>query len=359
MDRANADATPDARARGTVAVHEADSDPAAREVAGRLLAAGVPAAVEPVRVDAAWVIVPWDRHVDADVLLRRWGLSVIPRFGAGGDFEVPMLRRDRAPLAVLSDEPTAPVEAVEEDDDTNPVEPPLPESGPLIPRLVVALSAVGFGIGVQRVVEAVHGAGGAAAAMGARGLELAEIWRLVTAGFYHFSDMHLASNLAFGLLFGVVLLGTHGVGATMAAWLFASVIGIGTEVLASPAGVLVAGASAGNYGLVGLWAMGQRDRGKRAFLPRRERLKAWGIILVLAPGALTPVSQSGAKVAVIAHAAGFLAGVLAGMVFERRIAADDLPQIERRSSIAQWATLAVVMIAFAAAARVWAMNAGI
>lgn len=361
MDPASADAAADARSRGTVAVHEADSDVSARDVAGRLMAAGIPAAVEHVRADAAWVIVPWDRHVETDALLRRWGLTVIPRFGAGGEFEVPNLRRTRPALGVVpSDEPLAqlPVrrESLETDDedDDGPVEVPLPESGPLLPRVVVALAAIGFGIGVQRLVEALFGGSGAPA-MAARGLDPADLWRLVTAGFYHFSLEHLASNLAFGLMFGVVLFGTHGVGATMAAWLFGSVVGIGTEILGSPVGVLVGGASAGNYALVGLWAKGQHDRGRRAFLPRRERLKALGVVLFLAPGALTPVTQTGTKVAVIAHAIGFLAGVLAGVVFERRVAAHELPAIERRSSVGQWCALAVVALGFAMAARAWAL----
>lgn len=356
VDRASADVPADARARGTVAIHEAASEQAAREVAARLLSAGIPAAVEPMRLDAAWVIVPWDRHVDAEVSLRRWGLEVIPRFGSGGDFAASSPSVSRPALGVVPTD--APIErAAPEAEDDDPVEPTLPDSGPLFPRVVVALAAISVGICVQRVVEAVFGAQGAAAAMGARGFELAELWRFVTAGFYHFSLTHLASNLAFGLVFGVVLFGTHGVGATMAAWLFASVVGIGIEVLASPAGVLVAGASAGNYGLVGLWAQGQRDRARRAFLPRREQLRAIGLVLVLAPGALTPVTSSGGKVAVIAHAAGFFGGLLAGLVFARRIAADELPAIDRRARTGQWAAVIAVVIAFAAAARAWFIGA--
>lgn len=354
MDRANADATPEARARGTVAVHEAASEEVARDVAARLLGAGIPAAVEVLRTDAAWVIVASDRHNDADALLRRWGLVVLPRFGADGDFELAALRRERPQLSILADAsaPRAGVHTLEDDDDDSPIDAPLPESGPLVPRLVVALAAIGFGIAVQRALEASLGPAGAATAMAARGLALDELWRLVTAGFFHFSLAHLASNLAFGLMFGVVLFGTHGVGAAMAAWLVASVVGIGTEAAAS-AGVLVAGASAGNYGLAGLWAKGQLDRGRRAFLPRVDRLKALGIVLVLAPGALTPVTQSGARVAVLAHAMGFLAGAMMGIVFERRVVPRELATLERRARWGQWLSLAVVAAAFAAGLATW------
>jgi membrane associated rhomboid family serine protease len=354
VDRANADATPEARARGTVAIHEAASEDVAREVASRLLVAGVPAAVEVLRADAAWVIVASDRHNDADVLLRRWGLTVLPRFGADGDFELAALRRERPQLSVLADATTLrpSAHALEADDDDSPIDTPLPESGPLVPRLVVALAAIGFGIGVQRALESALGPGGAAAAMAARGLALDELWRLVTAGFFHFSLAHLASNLAFGLMFGVVLFGTHGVGAAMAAWLVASVVGIGTEAAVS-SGVLVAGASAGNYGLAGLWAKGQLDRGRRAFLPRVDRLKALGIVLVLAPGALTPVTQSGARVAVLAHAMGFLAGAMMGIVFERRVVPRELAALDRRARWGQWLSLVAVALAFAAGLASW------
>ncbi len=353
MDRANADATPEARARGTVAVHEAASEEVAREVASRLLVAGIPAAVEVLRADATWVIVASDRHNDADVLLRRWGLTVLPRFGADGDFELVALRRERPQLSVLADATVLrPAHVLEADDDDSPIDVPLPESGPLVPRLVVALAAIGFGIAVQRALEGALGPAGAAGAMAARGLALDELWRLVTAGFFHFSLAHLASNLAFGLMFGVVLFGTHGVGAAMAAWLVASVVGIGTEAAAS-SGVLVAGASAGNYGLAGLWAKGQLDRGRRAFLPRVDRLKALGIVLVLAPGALTPVTQSGARVAVLAHAMGFLAGAMMGIVFERRVVPRELAALDRRARWGQWLSLIAVALAFAAGLASW------
>src|SRR5688500_7004024 len=104
VDRVSTDPTLEARARGTVAVHEAESEALAREVAGRLLSSGVPAAVEIEKVDAAWVIVPWDKQSDAEVLLRRWNLAVIPRFGSGGGFYIPALpRRDARPeLSLVS-----------------------------------------------------------------------------------------------------------------------------------------------------------------------------------------------------------------------------------------------------------------
>jgi len=363
VDRASADPTLDSRARGTVAVHEATSEGLAREVASRLLQANIPAAVEVERSDAAWVIVPWDKQHDAELMLRRWGLPVIPRFGSGGGFDIPALpRRDARPELQLiagdlreDDDPFRAREDAygREDEDDGPVDITMPDSGPVMPRLVVALSAIGFGIGMQRALELwLGGPEGARDAMAAKGSLLSQPWRLVTAGFYHFGLEHLASNLVFGLMFGLVLFGTHGVGAAMMAWLMGSIVGIGIEAAASP-WVYVAGASAGNYALVGLWAHGQVDRARRAFLPRRERIKALGVVLMLAPGALTPMLPNGTKVAVLAHAVGFFAGYLIGTIFERRVVADELEAIDGRSRAGQWIALAIVFAAFVAGFAHW------
>lgn len=98
----------------------------------------------------------------------------------------------------------------------------------------------------------------------------------------------------------------------------------------------VLGASAGNYGLVGLWAKGQLERSHRAMLPRWDRLRTVGVILLLVPGALTPVTSNGSRVAVLAHAVGFVAGFLGGYVFHRRLGPVEDPSIGRR---ARWAAI--------------------
>jgi membrane associated rhomboid family serine protease len=145
----------------------------------------------------------------------------------------------------------------------------------------------------------------------------------------------------------VVLFGTHGFGATMLVWLLSSMAGIGGELWASSSVTFVLGASAGNYGLIGLWAKGQLDRSMVSALPKRERIKTLGVLLLLVPGALTPVSAFGARTAVFAHVAGFLAGFLLGHVFARRVRFEDLEEIGARSRVALAVFCSVLVLAAA------------
>ena len=226
--------------------------------------------------------------------------------------------------------PPEPLEP-EPEPESGPIEAALPAAGPLVPRLTLALAAVAFGILLQRILELLLSTDRVVMAFGANQHVLAEPWRLVTAGFVHGSVSHMLSNAAFGLLIGVVLFGTHRVGATATVWLLSSFVGLGAEALLSP-GTVVIGASAGNYGLVGLWACGQLQRSRVAVLPRRERLRTFGVLLLLLPGAFTPFSASGTKIAVVAHGAGLLAGFLLGVAFGRRVELDREARSARRSA---------------------------
>jgi membrane associated rhomboid family serine protease len=241
------------------------------------------------------------------------------------------------------------------DEPSGPLEPALPEPGPLSPRVVLAGAAVVLGAGVQKLLEGLRSDQEVVRALGASSDHVTSgaLWTLVTAGFLHLGLAHALSNAAFALLIGVVLFGTHGAGATAASWLLSSVVGISAEVAASGSGAIVAGASAGNYGLVGLWAHGQLERSRRALLPRRERLRTVGVLLILIPGAFTPVTSTGARVAVLAHAAGFAAGFLSGEVFHRRLDADASSGRDRRSLLGGVGAVALTLISAALAFRAW------
>ncbi len=225
----------------------------------------------------------------------------------------------------------------------------LPEPSPLEGRLFAALAAIGFGTGLQRLLELIWDKDWVVSRLGARSPLAAEPWRLVSAGFVHGDPSHFLSNGAFGLLIGVVLFGTHLIGATMGVWLLASMVGLGAEVYLST-GALVIGASAGNYGLLGLWARGQIQRAKVDLLPRREILRTLGFLLLLAPGALTPFSATGTRIAVFAHVMGFLVGFVAGGFFERRLLVTGLDRISRRS---RWAAVASVMTLLVSVSAAW------
>lgn len=262
--------------------------------------------------------------------------------GAGGSAPPtdPVFDAPRRPIfarelpRVFEIPPTPEVELHEEE--TGPIDLELPEPSPLAPRLLVAMLAIAFGIGLQRTLEIAFGFGarGTLERFAASELLLGEPWRLITAGFLHMGPEHFISNGAFGLLLGVVLFGTHHFGATAFVWVAGSMIGLLAEVSLSGAGALIAGASAGNYALVGVWAKGQLDRAHLSLLSRRERLRTIGILLLLVPGALTPITSSGSRVAVVAHVIGFLTGAVLGYVFERRLAPQRFELIARRSRIA-------------------------
>ena len=131
----------------------------------------------------------------------------------------------------------------------------------------------------------------------------------------------------------------------MATWLVASMLGLLAQ-LSTPDTILVAGASAGNYGLVGLWAKGQLERSALSLLPRRERLRTLGVLILLVPGALTPVSSTGSNVAVLAHVVGFVCGFLMGAIFHRRLGQAPNPELEQRARYGLFISSAIVALGF-------------
>ncbi len=332
-----------------IVIHEAPDLDSARRAAAWLEQARIPALIQNPRAglpniptprpssdEAVFVAVPSTMRAASIEILRAHELSW---FGAAGE------GRRRLPRLDWRARPS-PEDFLVEAPEDGPIDPDLPDAGPVAPRLAIALGAIAFGALAQLLLGRLGGEDVARAMAGASRLHLDELWRLVTAGFFHFSISHHLSNAALGTLLGVVLFGSHRVGAVAGTWLFASVIGVGAEILVGPVGALVAGASAGNYGLVGLWAMGQRERAQRTVLPRRERLRTLGVLLLLVPGALTPVTSSGSRVAVFAHVAGFVAGCLAGLWFHRRLIGVDGERIERRARQAGLVSAALVGVSF-------------
>jgi membrane associated rhomboid family serine protease len=387
--------------RGTVAVHLAESEASAEAARAYLASSGLDAALE-ASVGAVLVVVPWPQAQDAVDRLREHALSALPLVGAVspprpsgpsnpsslgearesgrdawrpidvtargraglGDGGAAPVRADDAPRAwqpvVIAPPPDVDAErleppSVEPEDEPPFVEPPLPEPAP-VPVRLAGLAAVVAVLAILPLV--LHATGGLAAVVDAlaarRGIEDLGA-RLVSAGVVHFSIEHLASNAIFALVLATVLAGTHFGGATLAAWTAASVLGIGAEVLASTSGAWVGGASAGNYGLVGLWAHGQLQRSRQAPLGHGLRLRTVGLLLLLVPGALTPFTESGARVAILAHAAGFVVGYGVGFVLPRRLVPDDDPRLGARSRRAGALALGVMLGALAA--RAWAVFA--
>lgn len=222
-----------------------------------------------------------------------------------------------------------------------------PERYPAGLRVTWALAAIVLLTALSESVVWVFGDNAAVAHLAARADHLDEPWRLVVASFLHAGPAHLLSNAVFGVLVGSVLFETHLLGAVSLVWLLSSAAGLGIEAAMGSGAVL--GASAGNYGLVGLWAKGQLERSHQVTLPRWERLRTVGVILLLVPGALTPVTASGSRVAVLAHAVGFVAGFFGGYVFHRRLGVLEDPSIDRRSRWAFVIAAALTVSSIAAA----------
>lgn len=342
-----------------IPVHDASTEGDARAVVELLEAHQIPALLD-LDVDGsllAWrsatdqhaieVLVPSSMISKATEVLHRHdyqtiGLDKRPR----QRFRIRFASSLAAPASSSPPEAEAEVHAASEEEEEGPIEVPLPEAASsLNTRLIAALGAIAFGAGLQRVLEWALSPAEVFRRFAARAPLYDEPWRLVTAGFLHSSVSHFVSNGLFGLLIGVVLFGTHLIGATALVWVLSSIAGLSAEAVLSPESFIV-GASAGNYGLVGLWARGQMSRARVALLPRRERIRTIGLLLLLVPGALTPFSSTGTKIAVIAHAVGFLAGFLLGYPFERRLLVERFDEIRRRSHWAFAGALALVGAGF-------------
>ncbi|MEO1337485.1 MAG: rhomboid family intramembrane serine protease, partial [Myxococcota bacterium] len=243
-----------------------------------------------------------------------------------GPHAQPQVPRARA-ASTLVVRPTATVDTVE------PIEAlPFEASSPQT-RFTIALAGCAVGALLQASFLVQAGEAGLRRLLALSYDGIAFHGNVVTAGFIHGSTLHFLGNLGFGLLLGYVLVGTHGLGAASAVWLVASMAGIAAEAVLSP-GAIVLGASAGLYGLIGLWLRGELQRARRAALPRRAIFRALGVIVLLAPGALTPVTSSGGRVAVLAHLVGFAVGLFAGSAFPRWFDESDFEQGARKNRLA-------------------------
>lgn len=147
-----------------------------------------------------------------------------------------------------------------------------------------------------------------ASASGAAVFAGGEWWRLVTAVFLHHDLAHLASNGPHLLIFGALLRHYFGL------WVFpvlalalGALANLGTIYFYAPAQQLL-GASGMNFALVGLWLV-LYVRYDQAYSLRRRWVHVVGFVLFM----LFP-SQFQAEVSYLAHAFGFAAGILAGIL---------------------------------------------
>ena len=157
--------------------------------------------------------------------------------------------------------------------------------------------------------------------MDARAVLRGEWWRLFTAVWLHGDLGHLAMNLTIGLPLLGLAMGGYGSGTGFLAALVAGVAGNLTTLAFSPKPHLSLGASGLVMGALGLltaqWlALRQRT-------PAVRRLAIAGLgggLMLFALLGLTPGTD------VVAHAGGFVGGVLLGAILAQRLSVARQPQ---------------------------------
>lgn len=169
-----------------------------------------------------------------------------------------------------------------------------------------------------------------------------EWWRTITALFLHANLSHLASNVVFGTVFGLLVTQMFGAGLGWLAILIAGAAGNLVNALMQSQGHTAIGASTAVFAAVGILSgvMVRRKRYRRAPGLRRWAPLAGGLMLLVYLG------LSGERTDIGGHVAGFAMGVLSGVMLAEL--SDRLPQ----SRLAQRLYAAAAVLLFATA---WAL----
>lgn len=172
-----------------------------------------------------------------------------------------------------------------------------------------------------------------------------ELWRVVTALSLHLDEGHLASNLLFGVLFGLLAGRTLGGGVAWLSIVTAGSLGNFVNACVQNPDHTSIGASTAVFAALGVLvadALRPRTSTQQSLLRRWTPLVG-GIML------LAFIGVGGGRVDVIAHVTGFLSGVLIGWGSSR------LPQSWLADSRVQFIT-GTIAVALIALAWVVAMN---
>lgn len=147
-----------------------------------------------------------------------------------------------------------------------------------------------------------------------------EWWRTITALSLHASLNHLASNVVFGIVFGLLVTQMFGTGLGWLAIVVAGASGNLMNALMQSQGHTAIGASTAVFAAVGILSgvMVRRKRYRRAPGLRRWAPLAGGLMLLVYLG------LSGERTDIGGHVAGFAMGVLSGVMLAEL--SDRLPQ---------------------------------
>jgi len=146
-----------------------------------------------------------------------------------------------------------------------------------------------------------------------------EWWRTITALTLHADFLHLLSNLFYGAFFIAFTCHLVGTGLGLLSVLTSGIVGTLLNAVVQDPSHLSIGASTAVFGAVGVYA---------AFLWADRRRRKFGSLYIWAPilvglsllgtyGIPDIYSEQGANVDVVAHATGFVAGLLSGAALGR------------------------------------------
>lgn len=154
-----------------------------------------------------------------------------------------------------------------------------------------------------------------------------EWWRTITALGLHGDLSHLASNVAFGTVFGLLVAQMFGSGLAWLAILVAGAAGNLLNALVQPGTHTAIGASTAVFAAVGILSgvMLRRKRYRRARGFRRWTPLAGGLMLLVYLG------LGGERTDVGSHVAGFAMGILSGVMLAQ--VSDRLPQGARAQRV--------------------------
>ena len=166
-----------------------------------------------------------------------------------------------------------------------------------------------------------------------------EWWRTITALSLHADVSHLASNVVFGTVFGLMVAQMFGSGLGWLAILIAGAAGNVVNALMQPGGHTAIGASTAVFAAIGILSgmMWRRNRYRRAGGLRRWTPLAGGLMLLVYLG------LGGERTDVGSHVAGFAMGVVGGVVLAQM--SDRLPQSARAQRV--FGTIAALLFAAA------------
>jgi rhomboid protease GluP len=150
-----------------------------------------------------------------------------------------------------------------------------------------------------------------------KGATFLQPWRLVTSLLLHSGIRHVLANGVSMMVFAVPLLSWVGLRRTAIVYLAAGVGGGITAAALTDHGTYILGSSGAVSGLFGAWVVLALARARESDLPRRARIRAAGIALLVLPSLVNPTTADGGRISVSSHLGGAATGMAVGILLSR------------------------------------------